>query len=83
MFITHIVVGNSVLERTIFLDLKKAVKYAQEATTHKVWEIGDKQFYYGNVDALIYQPKLRVASNHRDEHILSFSDPNRNRRDVM
>jgi hypothetical protein len=83
MFITHIVVGNSVLERSIFLDLEKAVNYAHEATTHKVWEIGDRQFYYGNVDARIYQPKLRVTSDHVDEHILSISHSHGNRGDVM
>ena len=79
MFITHIVTGNSILERSIFWDLKKAVKYAQEATTHKVWELGDNQFYYGNVDALIYQPILRVTSDHIDEHILFISHSRRNR----
>ena len=83
MFITHIVVGNAVLERSIFWDLKKAVKYGQEATTHKVWEIGDNQIYYGNVDARIYRPKLRVTSDHVDEHILSISHSHGNRRDVM
>jgi hypothetical protein len=83
MFITHIVVGNSIVESSIFWDLKKAVKYAQESINHKVWKIGNGQFYYGDVDARIYQPNLAVTSDHKDEYILSFSHSKRNRSNVM
>jgi len=83
MFITHVIVGNSVLERSIFWDLKKATTYAKEAVSHKVWELGHGQFYFGDVETLIYNPKIGVTSDHTDEHILSFSDSKRNRRDVM
>jgi len=83
MFIANVVVGNLILDRAIFWDIREASKYAREATTHKVWELGQGQFYYGEVEARIYQPNLRVTSDHKDEHILSFSHTKRNRRDVM
>ena len=83
MFITHVVVGNSILERSIFWDLKKASNYAKEAASHKVWELGHGQVYFGDVEALVYKPELGVTSDHIDEHILSFSDSKRNRRNVM
>ena len=83
MFITHVVVGNSVLERTVFWDLKKASKYAKEVASHKVWELGHGQVYFGDVEALVYNPKLGVTSDYNDEHILSFSDSKRNRRNVV
>ena len=83
MFLANVTVGNIILDRALFWDLKQAVKYAKEAATHKVWELGDGQFYYGEVEARIYQPNLRVTSDHKDEHILSFTHSKRNRRYVM
>ena len=83
MFIANVVVGNLILDRAIFWDIREASKYAREATTHKVWELGEGQFYYGEVEARIYQPNLRVTSDYKDEHILSFSHTKRNRHHVM
>jgi hypothetical protein len=83
MFIANVVVGNLILDRAIFWDIREASKYAREATTHKVWELGDGQFYYGEVEARIYQPNLRVTSDHEDEHILSFSHTKRNSHHVV
>ena len=83
MFITHVVVGNSILERSIFWDLKKASNYAKEAASHKVWELGHGQVYFGDVEALVYKPDLGVTSDYNDEHILACSDSKRNRRNVV
>ncbi len=75
MFITNVVVGDCILDRGFFCNLKEASEYAQETVRHKVWEIGNGQFYYGNVETRIYEPKYLEASDYKDEHILSFSRP--------
>jgi hypothetical protein len=83
MFITHVVVGDHILDRAIFWDLKEASKYAQETVRHKVWELGNRQFYYGSVESRVYEPKLEVTSDYQDEHILSFTGPIRNSTNVV
>ena len=83
MFITNVVVGDHILERAIFWDLREASKYAQETVRHKVWELGNGQFYYGNVEARVYEPNPEVTSDYKDEHILSFTGPIRNSTNVV
>ena len=83
MFITNVVVGDHILDRGFFCDIKEASKYAQETVRHKVWELGNGQFYYGNVEARVYEPKHPESSNYQDEHILSFTRPIRNSTDVV
>ena len=83
MFVTNVVVGDHILDRAIFWDLKEASDYAQETTKHKVWEVGNGQFYYGNVEARVYEPPLYVTSDYKDEHILSFIEPVRNSTNVL
>lgn len=83
MFITHVIVGNTILERSIFWDLKQASEYAREAANNKIWEFGDNQIYYGDVQVFVYKPKLCVTSDYIDEHILSFSPSKRNRCNVV
>ena len=83
MFITNVVVGDHILDRAIFRDLREASKYAQETVRHKVWELSNGQFYYGNVEARVYEPNLEVTSDYKDEHILSFTGPIRNSTNVV
>lgn len=84
MFITNVVVGEHILDRAFFEDLKEASKYAQETVRHKVWELGNGQFYYGNVEARVYEPTTHcVTSDYKDEHILSFTGPIRDSTNVM
>jgi len=83
MFITNVVVGEHILDRAIFGSLREATDYAQETTRHKVWELGNGQFYYGNVETRVYEPKLEVTSDYQDEHILSFTGPVRNSTNVV
>ena len=83
MFVTNVVVGDHILDRAIFWDLKEASEYAQETTKHKVWELGNGQFYYGNVETRVYEPKLETTSDYKDEHILSFTEPVRNSTNVL
>ena len=72
MFITNVLVGKQIVDRAIFWDLRKASDYAQEKTKHKVWEIDKGVFYYGDVEAVVYEPNLQETSDYQDEHILSF-----------
>jgi hypothetical protein len=83
MFITNVVVGDLILDRGFFWDLKEASKYAQETVRHKVWELGNGQFYYGNVEARVYEPKHLETSDYQDEYILSFTGPIRNSTNVV
>ena len=83
MFITNVVIGDYIVERNFFWNLKEASEYAQETVRHKVWEIGNGQFYHGNVETRIYEPKYLEASDYKDEHILSFSRPVRNSTNVV
>jgi hypothetical protein len=83
MFITNVVVGDHILDRGFFWNLKEASEYAQETVRHKVWELGNGQFYYGNVEARVYEPKQLEASDYQDEHILSFAGPVRNSTNVV
>jgi len=83
MFITNVVVGDLILDRGFFWNLKEASKYAQETVRHKVWELGNGRFYYGNVEARVYEPKHLEASDYKDEHILSFTGPIRNSTNVV
>jgi hypothetical protein len=83
MFITNVVVGDLILDRGFFWDLKEASKYAQETVRHKVWELGNGQFYYGNVEARVYEPKHLEASDYQDEYILSFTGLIRNSTNVV
>ena len=83
MFFTNVVVGEHILDRAFFLNLKEASEYAQETVRHKVWELGNGQFYYGNVEARVYEPNLEVTSDYKDEHILSFTGPIRNSTNVV
>ena len=83
MFITNVVVGDHILERAFFLNLKEASTYAQEAVRHKVWNLGNLQFYYGNVEARVYEPNTFESSDYRDEHILSFVGPIRDSTNVV
>lgn len=84
MFITNVIVGDHILERAFFWNIKEASEYAQETVKHKVWELGDGQFYYGDVETRVYEPtSYRVSSDYQDEHILSFTRPIRNSTNVV
>jgi len=83
MFIANVVVGEHILDRAIFWDLKEASEYAQETVKHKVWELGNGQFYYGSVEARVYEPSLYVTTDYKDEYILSFVGPIRDSTNVL
>ena len=83
MYIVNVVVGEHILDRSIFWTLKEASQHAQEITNHKVWSIGPGQVYFGNVEARVYEPNLYETVDYKDEHILSFVEPLRDSTNVL
>jgi len=75
MFIVNVVVGNIILDRAVFHDLREASEYAQQKAGEKVWKVDETCVYYGNVESRIYEPKLHKTTDYKDEHILSFTRP--------
>lgn len=73
MFITNVLVGDHIVDRAVFWDLREASDYAQERTKDKVWKLDNGVFYYGNVETVVYEPNLQETSDYQDEHILSFT----------
>jgi hypothetical protein len=72
MFITNVIVNNTILERALFYNIKQASNYALEKSREKVWELSDTSVYYGNVESRVYEINIEESSDHKDEHILSF-----------
>jgi hypothetical protein len=79
MFITNVVINDYILERSFFTSLKEATEHAKELSKEKIWKLPNDNVFFGDVEVKIYNPDLRVVSNHRDEHILSFIDSFRDR----
>ena len=72
MFIVNVVVGNTIIKRSIFSDIRTASYQAQQQAKEKVWRLADSTVYYGDVDTYLYEPILETPSDYHDEHILSF-----------
>lgn len=72
MFIVNVAIGQSIIDRSIFSDIRTATYYAQQQAKEKVWQLSDGHVYYGDVNTYLYEPKLEVTSDYQDEHILSF-----------
>ena len=72
MFITNVIVNNTILERTLYYNIKQASNYALEKSREKVWKLSDTSVYYGNVESRVYEINIEKSSDHKDEHILSF-----------
>ena len=71
MFITNVVVNDYILDRSFFSSVKEAAKHAEELSKEKIWKLPNDTVFFGDVEVKIYNPNLRVVSNHRDEHIHS------------
>jgi len=74
MFITNVVINDYILDRSFFTSLKEAARHAEQLSKEKIWKLPNNTVFFGDVEVKIYNPDLRVVSNHRDEHILSFVD---------
>lgn len=73
MYIVHVVVGETVVDRSIFDTIYAASEYARLKVREKVWKLADNTVYYGNVVTNIYEIDFEKTTDYRDEHILSFS----------
>ena len=74
MFITNVVINDYILDRSFFTSLKEAARHAEQLSKEKIWKLPNNTVFFGDVEVKIYNPDLRVVSNHRDEHILSLVD---------
>ena len=66
MFLAHTVMGNLLLERTMFTDLGDAKKWAQDRVQEKVQRI-DHMAFMGDVNIVFYEISPNVSSNHVDK----------------
>jgi len=74
MFITNVIVNDYILDRSFFTSFPEAVEHANQLSKEKIWKLPNNTVFFGDVEVKIYNPDLRVVSNHRDEHILSVVD---------
>lgn len=74
MFVTNVVVNDYILDRSFFTSFNEAREHANNLSKEKIWKLPNNTVFFGDVEVKIYNPNLRVVSNHRDEHILSVVD---------
>jgi len=74
MFVTNVVINDYILDRSFFTSIKQALEHANNLSKEKIWKLPNDTVFFGDVEVKIYNPDLRVVSNHRDEHILSVVD---------
>jgi hypothetical protein len=74
MFVTNVVVNDYILDRSFFASFNEAQEHANNLSKEKIWKLPNNTVFFGDVEVKIYNPNLRVVSNHRDEHILSVVD---------
>ena len=74
MFLTNIIIGNTIIERAIFWTLKEATKYANEKAREKIWTLHDNTVYFGDVEVRVYKPQLQTSSDYKDKPILTIRD---------
>jgi hypothetical protein len=70
MFVTNVVVNDYILDRSFFASFNEAREHANKLSKEKIWKLPNDTVF----EVKIYNPNLRVVSNHRDEHILSVVD---------
>lgn len=70
MFVTNVVVNDYILDRSFFASFNEAREHANKLSKEKFWKLPNDTVF----EVKIYNPNLRVVSNHRDEHILSVVD---------
>jgi hypothetical protein len=73
MYLVHVSIGNTIVDRSVFNTLQLAEKYARDKSHEKVWKLSDTQIYYGNIESEVYDIQTQRSSSYIDEHILSFS----------
>lgn len=72
MFVTNVIVGDYILDRTVFDDIRHASEYAIQQSREKVWRLDNGAVYYGNVESRVYELESFETADYKDEYILSF-----------
>ena len=73
MFVSNIVVGEVILERKFFDDIKSARNYVSDKVKEKVWHLGNHGCYYGNVNGHIYEiDKVAQSCDQIDSPLFSY-----------
>lgn len=73
MYVVHVLVGKTIVDRSIFDTIQTASEYARNKVREKVWKFSNNTVYYGNLVTNVYEIDFKKTSDYRDEHILSFS----------
>jgi hypothetical protein len=73
MYLVHVSIGSTIVDRSVFDTLQSAEKYARDKSQEKVWKLSDTHIYYGNIESDVYDIQTLRSSSYIDEHILSFS----------
>jgi hypothetical protein len=69
MFLTHTVMGNLLLERSMFTTFEEAKKWAQGRVQEKIQRI-DHMVFMGDVNVVFYEISDKVSSDHIDYPVL-------------
>jgi hypothetical protein len=72
MFVTNVVLGNLILDRGFFHNLKEATRHANEQSKEKIWKLSDGSVFFGDVEIRVYN-----TNDYKNEHFLSFIDVGR------
>ncbi len=69
MFVTNVVLGNQILDRGFFYNLKEATYHANQQAKNKTWKLSDDCVFFGDVEVRVYD-----TDDYKNEHFLSFND---------
>ena len=69
MFITNVILGNQILDRGFFWNLKEATYHANQQAKDKIWRLADNSVYFGDVEVRVYD-----TDDYKNEYFLSFTD---------
>jgi hypothetical protein len=69
MFVTNVILGNQILDRGFFWNLKEATYHANQQVKEKIWKLPNNSVYFGDVEVRVYN-----TEDYKNEHFLSFVD---------
>ena len=69
MFVTNVILGNQILDRGFFWNLKEATYHANQQAKEKIWKLPNNSVYFGGVEVRVYN-----TEDYKNEHFLSFVD---------
>lgn len=69
MFVTNVVLGNLILDRGFFFNLKEATYHANQQAKDKIWKLPNGSVFFGDVEVRVYD-----TDDYKNEYFLSFVD---------